>query len=84
VGERVTVTDLVFDGMDPARFRSRLGACQQVFERMLAEDRFERGRKLCGVELELGPSRGRYSTSPRLRSPGRRLHDGGAGWIRTA
>ena len=25
-----------------------------------------------GVELELGPSRGRYSTSPRLRSPGRR------------
>jgi len=53
VGERVTVTDLVFDGMDRARFRSRLGACQQVFERMLAEDRFERGRKLCGVELEL-------------------------------
>jgi gamma-glutamyl:cysteine ligase YbdK (ATP-grasp superfamily) len=53
VGERVTVTELAFDGADRARFRTRLGACQQVFERMLAEDRFEKGRKLCGVELEL-------------------------------
>jgi gamma-glutamyl:cysteine ligase YbdK (ATP-grasp superfamily) len=53
VGERVTVTDLAFDGLDRARFRNRLAACQQVLERMLAEDRFERGRKLCGVELEL-------------------------------
>ena len=52
-GERVTVTELAFDGADRARFRTRLGACQQVFERMLAEDRFEKGRKLCGVELEL-------------------------------
>jgi gamma-glutamyl:cysteine ligase YbdK (ATP-grasp superfamily) len=53
LGERVTVADLGFDGADRARFRRRLGSCQQVLERMLAEDRFEKGRKLCGVELEL-------------------------------
>ncbi|MGH3416818.1 MAG: glutamate--cysteine ligase, partial [Actinocrinis sp.] len=53
MGERVRLTELGFDGADRARFRSRLGACQQVLERMLAEDRFEKGRKLCGVELEL-------------------------------
>ncbi|MBS2966299.1 glutamate--cysteine ligase [Actinocrinis puniceicyclus] len=53
MGERVTAADLGFDGADRARFRSRLGTCQQVLERMLAEDRFEKGRKLCGLELEL-------------------------------
>src|SRR5579872_3424336 len=53
VGEQVAVAELAFDGADRARFRARLAACQRVLERMLAEDRFEKGRKLAGVELEL-------------------------------
>jgi hypothetical protein len=53
VGERVAATELAFDGRDRERFRSRLPACQDVFERMLAQDLFEKGRKLCGIELEL-------------------------------
>lgn len=53
MGERVTTRELGFDGADRARFRTRLAACQGVLERMLAEDRFEKGRKLAGVELEL-------------------------------
>jgi gamma-glutamyl:cysteine ligase YbdK (ATP-grasp superfamily) len=53
VGERVAATELAFDGRDRERFRSRLTACQDVFERMLAQDLFEKGRKLCGIELEL-------------------------------
>ncbi len=53
MGERVTLEQVGFDGADRSRFRSRLGSCQQVLEKMLAEDRFEKGRKLCGVELEL-------------------------------
>jgi len=53
VGEQVAVAELTFDGTDRARFRTRLAACQRVLERMLAEDRFEKGRKLAGVELEL-------------------------------
>jgi gamma-glutamyl:cysteine ligase YbdK (ATP-grasp superfamily) len=53
VGEQVAAQDLVFDGTDRARFRARLETCQAVLERMLATDRFERDRKLCGIELEL-------------------------------
>ena len=53
MGERVAATELAFDGRDRERFRSRLTACQGVFEQMLAQDLFEKGRKLCGIELEL-------------------------------
>ena len=53
MGERVAATELAFDGRDRERFRSRLTACQDVFEQMLAQDLFEKGRKLCGIELEL-------------------------------
>jgi gamma-glutamyl:cysteine ligase YbdK (ATP-grasp superfamily) len=51
VGERVIATE--FTGADRTRFRERLRAGFEVFRRMLAEDRFERGRTLMGVELEL-------------------------------
>ena len=53
MGERVAATELAFDGRDRERFRTRLTACQDVFEQMLAQDLFEKGRKLCGIELEL-------------------------------
>jgi hypothetical protein len=51
VGERVVATE--FTGADRTRFRERLRTGFEVFRRMLAEDRFERGRTLMGVELEL-------------------------------
>jgi len=51
VGERVVATE--FTGADRTRFRERLRAGFEVFRRMLAEDRFETGRTLMGVELEL-------------------------------
>ncbi|MEY9934445.1 gamma-glutamyl:cysteine ligase YbdK (ATP-grasp superfamily) [Catenulispora sp. GP43] len=51
MGERVVATE--FTGADRTRFRERLRAGFEVFRRMLAEDRFERGRTLMGVELEL-------------------------------
>ena len=51
VGEHVVATE--FTGADRTRFRERLRAGLEVFGRMLAEDRFERGRTLMGVELEL-------------------------------
>jgi len=53
VGERLAAAEIGFDGRDRERFRSRLTACQDVFEQMLAQDLFEKGRKLCGIELEL-------------------------------
>lgn len=42
-----------FGGADRARFRSKLRTDLDVLRQMLAEDRFERGRKLIGLELEL-------------------------------
>ena len=51
MGERVVATE--FTGADRTRFRERLRAGFEVLRRMLAEDRFERGRTLMGVELEL-------------------------------
>ncbi|NUR59161.1 MAG: glutamate--cysteine ligase [Catenulispora sp.] len=51
MGERVVATE--FTGADRTRFRERLRVGFEVFRRMLAEDRFERGRTLMGVELEL-------------------------------
>jgi len=48
-----------FTGADRTRFRERLRGGFEVLRRMLEEDRFERGRALMGVELELnlvGPS----------------------------
>src|SRR5260221_2491062 len=57
VGERVVVAE--FSGADRARYGEKLRAGLEVFRRMLAEGRFERGRTLMGVELELdlvGPS----------------------------
>lgn len=53
VGEQVKAKELVFDGTDRARFRTRLAACQEVLEEMIAQGRFEKGRKLIGLELEL-------------------------------
>ncbi|HEV2638733.1 MAG TPA: glutamate--cysteine ligase [Actinocrinis sp.] len=53
MGEQVLAQDLVFDGTDRARFRARLESSQAVLERMLATGRFEKDRKLCGIELEL-------------------------------
>lgn len=53
MGEQVTAQELVFDGTDRARFRDRLETCQAVLERLLATGRFEKDRKLCGIELEL-------------------------------
>ena len=53
MGERLAAADVRFDGRDRERFRTRLTACQDVFEQMLAQDLFEKGRKLCGIELEL-------------------------------
>ncbi|NUP49539.1 MAG: glutamate--cysteine ligase [Catenulispora sp.] len=51
MGERVVATE--FTGADRTRFRERLRVGFEVFRRLLAEDRFERGRALMGVELEL-------------------------------
>jgi len=42
-----------FSGADRARYREKLRTSLDVFRRMLDEDRFERGRALMGVELEL-------------------------------
>jgi hypothetical protein len=53
VGERVTTASLTFSGADRERFRARLADCQRALERMLADGRFDRGRALAGVELEL-------------------------------
>ncbi|MBW8802614.1 MAG: glutamate--cysteine ligase [Catenulisporales bacterium] len=57
MGERVVATE--FTSADRTRFRERLRGGFEVLRRMLEEDRFERGRALMGVELELnlvGPS----------------------------
>lgn len=51
MGERVAAAE--FSGADRARYREKLRVCLEVFRRMLAEGRFERGRTLMGVELEL-------------------------------
>jgi hypothetical protein len=51
VGERVVAAE--FTGADRARYREKLRTGLDVFRRMLAEGRFERGRTLMGVELEL-------------------------------
>jgi gamma-glutamyl:cysteine ligase YbdK (ATP-grasp superfamily) len=51
VGERVVAAG--FSGADRARYRGKLRTAAEVFRRMLAEGRFERGRTLMGVELEL-------------------------------
>lgn len=53
MGERVAATELAFDGRDRERFRARLTQCQDALEQMLGQDLFEKGRKLCGIELEL-------------------------------
>lgn len=51
MGKRLPTT--VFTRVDRQRYRHKVRRCLGVFERMLAEGRFETGRKTMGIELEL-------------------------------
>ena len=51
MGERVPTS--AFTSQDRHRYRHKVRRCLDVLERMLAEERFETGRKTMGIELEL-------------------------------
>jgi hypothetical protein len=51
LGDKVTATS--FTREDRQRFRQKVKRCLEVLERMLREERFETGRKLLGLEIEL-------------------------------
>jgi len=51
MGKRLPTT--IFTYEDRQQYRHKVRRCLGVFERMLAEERFETGRKTVGIELEL-------------------------------